>query len=1278
MDDVRVTIVDYARSLGLTSPINLSIQAYSFDTTDSILDRIEARNQIPKGLCVNLDSSIIPFVDTERHLHVVDLMYFFRYVVLDGLDENVLEEAMDLLLSDNILSRISVRCPDISDPTHLILLLYTIFKFEEEAEFNTESLVEFIKADEESVLGSFEEVCIAFNKDSTGGIDSLRQLGDYLEKWLVVEYPYGNMTNPPVTLVQLRQGEMRSFDNEINAIRALDLGELRRTEDFSARHIEYLSEVSFPIGTRLLEIFDAMNMTDDIPYARVVYHEKKFHKVKRDMLHRKELFGNSQLDTEGDGIFFRGDIGRRVVSTTADDDDDEGCDGEDVEIPEVNRTYGHCSLVRDEHNTKIRMQINPMYVSAQGASVVGSIEEDLLRSFGSRIRLDTSIPTRQSGVKGCMIYSNINFSSTLFASVLSKSVALRYLFFVRDFGNGNQKSTTLTNAMKSFKFFYEPNHEYDTGVTKTSVIIKRSLIPGSLNQISVTIKSELTTDQIAGVVKVIDLTLRYYASEMNRVRSWFVRYANVDFDLVHVPVSKTAAKKVQDSIKSGLTLKRLQDNRPNLFGGNVKGMTCKGGTRSTGGEFYSAKCQACKNRQPWLIMTRAELDAFIDANAEKKSPVYKQKLFYEAILPFPKDGNPNIRASIPEDLSYDDTSLDHLLDWYVCPTYISQKNVKTMQLKEGVVVADKTKFPSDSLKNNIPGGFPLTFPCCFTKTTQNQNKIRPTPKIITTQREHAKYLKANPTASSKKYGDAWFVVPEAVRTNLNAKKSYKYDLKGLKLLPNAKAGSLPPNVEFVMTESIASELTIRRAGVEHTPSSFFVAVYSALIDKFPHMSTFSDFVGRLYTSLQNEGIPLASKQSTFDYTAKDLLDIISDKSAYKDPMLWGPILEEVFEINIFLFKMDPKTPEGDVVLPRHSNFYVPKELWYSESIVIIMDAIRSGLPYPYQSEFVKVNTSKKHGIMVIEYVDVGGVHYSKIIDNLIKYTLLKANSLHFSPNPNINFSHSQPGRNYQEFDESEESEDEYVRPIVQNQLNFDGLDQNKRDVRGFLKVIRDKKDDEDVIEKIGTYLFTRENIYSRLIGGDWLDDEVVNYTLENIERQVNSPSQIVAKTYYAGNPRWIDRVLKGDKMSEPRNLRRLMGDRDWRNEGVEKIIVPFNIVEPAGHWILLVIDLKKDEIKYYDSLFPAVDTKKERARHVKGVRDAYVSILSTLFPNKKFNFFLMGVPQQEDAVNCGMFTIMFGDDVIHGRRVSKDRVNMREMRWRLAIQILQHKLITLK
>jgi hypothetical protein len=137
-----------------------------------------------------------------------------------------------------------------------------------------------------------------------------------------------------------------------------------------------------------------------------------------------------------------------------------------------------------------------------------------------------------------------------------------------------------------------------------------------------------------------------------------------------------------------------------------------------------------------------------------------------------------------------------------------------------------------------------------------------------------------------------------------------------------KYGTLPDNMNkmFEIFDYDEEYMYIRK-GVHVAKSSFLECVMEGM-----HLKTGilaiedrESYLAKVRKKLATEANAASCKQEMYDYTTKQIIDIIRDPSVYMDPSLFTSLLEQHFNCNIFVF-----TRNGDKArlnIPRHDKAY---------------------------------------------------------------------------------------------------------------------------------------------------------------------------------------------------------------------------------------------------------------------------------------------------------------------------------------------------------------------
>ncbi len=255
---------------------------------------------------------------------------------------------------------------------------------------------------------------------------------------------------------------------------------------------------------------------------------------------------------------------------------------------------------------------------------------------------------------------------------------------------------------------------------------------------------------------------------------------------------------------------------------------------------------------------------------------------------------------------------------------------------------DHTKHPYVGLQeNNILSNkniYPYT-PCCFTNDQlANRNSIR--------------YQYEN---------NEGVVIPKDV-------KNTKLYISGINSIPVKSIGSLLPNIEKFLTVLYPgafplSTITFNRVGSLKSSSSALDAIIRVvlsywsnndeykkfLLNRFPFLEyIFTQYskasdeeMEEYFIKLRKNMVNVISSnilaQSSFNIDIEKIKGLLEDPDEYLDIRLFWRLLEEIFNVNIFLFRYDISNTEGDFSTPYSLHEYLqykPIENEYRISVIL--------------------------------------------------------------------------------------------------------------------------------------------------------------------------------------------------------------------------------------------------------------------------------------------------------------------------------------------------------
>lgn len=159
------------------------------------------------------------------------------------------------------------------------------------------------------------------------------------------------------------------------------------------------------------------------------------------------------------------------------------------------------------------------------------------------------------------------------------------------------------------------------------------------------------------------------------------------------------------------------------------------------------------------------------------------------------------------------------------------------------------------------------------------------------------------------------------KTDLNIISKKQQDfIKTEKMIGHEIFGSLPKNIEklFNMFElSVVNEF--RRVGVDRNHSSLISCVLCALYKttKYTSMSPKDrlEYIRETRLKLADTNTASLCKQSMYDVGMEDIQNSIRNTEVYFDPRLYTQLLEEYFNVNIYVFDKER------MIIPKYMNGY---------------------------------------------------------------------------------------------------------------------------------------------------------------------------------------------------------------------------------------------------------------------------------------------------------------------------------------------------------------------
>ncbi|XP_009999812.1 PREDICTED: sentrin-specific protease 2, partial [Chaetura pelagica] len=206
-------------------------------------------------------------------------------------------------------------------------------------------------------------------------------------------------------------------------------------------------------------------------------------------------------------------------------------------------------------------------------------------------------------------------------------------------------------------------------------------------------------------------------------------------------------------------------------------------------------------------------------------------------------------------------------------------------------------------------------------------------------------------------------------------------------------------------------------------------------------------------------------------------------------------------------------------------------------------------------------------------------------------------------------------------------------------------------------------DPEEVLSSAFRLKVTREDLQT-LSNLCWLNDEVINFYMNLLmerNKKEGYPSVHVFSTFF------YPKLLSGGHKAVGRWTRKV----DLFKQDL--IIVPIHL---RAHWALGVIDVRKKNIKYLDSLgqsgdkicdtlFQYLQEESWVRRHLELTRSEWT--LHSMEPHE--------IPQQDNGSDCGVFMCKYADYISRDKQINFTQSHMPYFRMRMAWEIIHQQLL---
>ena len=627
---------------------------------------------------------------------------------------------------------------------------------------------------------------------------------------------------------------------------------------FSLEEVTTQSIFGVPNGESLLDVFDALDVSRNIPFILLAHKKKVYYKVYRHIIPPQNWV---DFVPPVEGLYFK------VLNTPQ------------------NKLSSRQIILDNLYSNGVWLADGRVELDFKVRSNEDDVKNILFDAIGDRLVYDV-VATRQTGIKGTFIVTDINFDRVVFADLVATNEYFKYFLFF------NEKNKTVISKPR-FYVYYAQNQQ---GIISNSLAltITPQIVEGKP---SVIVRiSHANNIQQASSARLITLKLfSLYLQEYDRIVGI---YSNLieNFD---VTAGKKKQQKKEDK-KTGPRAAALRKIHPEMFGSR-----------------YPDQCQ--KERQPYVL--KDEEDAL--QRAEELGDPHKIMLF---------EGT-----------------------WYACEPrepYLDPKGNKDKD--------DKHIFPG--LKENKPKTKDTDYdkefkrkhpdlPCCFTQD-QYEKKASRLRKYRAAQEEKER---VELDAPERDVGGGYIVGAN-------------------RRLQPGRFGELPFNWEKLLHHLGIEKVTrgkqtlypILRYGVVASPASIIHCLERAFNPRYSSLTTFEkrDLVKNVREEMAERNLNIG-RQELYDYTETDIRTMLLNDDEYLAPESFVSILQQYYDCNIFIYILDEKHVNGDIVIPRSSQAHLSRDIDELKKTVFIIKYETDTDDYPYQSEIfchLDVKNGKTRGV----------------------------------------------------------------------------------------------------------------------------------------------------------------------------------------------------------------------------------------------------------------------------------------------------------------------------
>jgi hypothetical protein len=265
----------------------------------------------------------------------------------------------------------------------------------------------------------------------------------------------------------------------------------------------------------------------------------------------------------------------------------------------------------------------------------------------------------------------------------------------------------------------------------------------------------------------------------------------------------------------------------------------------------------------------------------------------------------NIEKEIVEEIKDDNLECEKLLKGSNCKKPVILKSGEEFAVNSNQIlinIKNNCKFICNDDEYKYPGIKDNKL-CCYKKDkTEKVNVPGSEYRIFTSIEEYNKYNEEDINEENEK---------EDVIV-INEKSQSHYIKNSNSILSNDKTGELPKVINNFFNDNTNEEYKYKRIGMHKSANSFIQCIHKATNSdiEYKDLRSSDDFI---------KNVNLC-KQECYNESFEQIVELLKNEEEYFDPKKFIRLLEDFFNVNIFIFQRNRENEEK-LILPEHTKQY---------------------------------------------------------------------------------------------------------------------------------------------------------------------------------------------------------------------------------------------------------------------------------------------------------------------------------------------------------------------